>query len=166
MTLAAGLVPTSALAALMKAPARTLSLYNLHTGESLKTVYWEKDRYVSEGLSEINHLMRDYRLNLIKPIDLRLLDLLNALNSVLDTQQPFALISGYRSSATNAMLHARSQGVAAHSLHIDGMAADIRVPGRSLDSLRRAAVALRCGGVGYYSQSDFVHVDVGRVRYW
>ncbi len=80
--------------------------------------------------------------------------------------QPFHVISGYRSPRTNAMLHAKSNGVATHSLHIVGKAIDIRLPGRALPDLRDAALALRRGGVGYYPKSDFVHVDTGRVRRW
>jgi uncharacterized protein YcbK (DUF882 family) len=159
-------LPTSAIAAMRVRRERSLSFYNLHTGESLKTVYYADGRYLPEGLNAINYLMRDFRLNLVKPIDPRLLDLLHSLNFVMDTSAPFNLISGYRSPQTNAMLHAHSEGVAVHSLHIDGRAADIRVPGRSLGYLRRAAIALRGGGVGYYPASDFVHVDTGRVRYW
>jgi uncharacterized protein YcbK (DUF882 family) len=95
-----------------------------------------------------------------------LLDLLERLHRELGSREPFHIISGYRTAATNAMLQARSEGVARHSLHVEGMAADIRVPGRSLAVLRRAATSLQGGGVGYYPRSDFVHVDVGRVRYW
>lgn len=166
MTLAGAAIPGRALAALRIARERSLSFYNLHTGESLKTVYFADGGYVPDGLREINHLMRDFRLDLIKPIDPRLLDLLHAINLMMDTRSPFDLISGYRSPQTNAMLHAHSEGVAVHSLHVDGMAADVRVPGRSLTNLRRAAMAIRGGGVGYYPASEFVHVDTGRVRYW
>jgi len=145
---------------------RTLRFYNLHTGERLSTVYWERGGYIEAALGEINYILRDFRANQIKPIDRRLLDLLCALNQRLDTSQPFDVISGYRTPATNAMLAARSEGVAAHSLHMVGQAIDIRVPGRGLHDLRRAASSLKLGGVGYYPASDFVHVDVGRVRYW
>jgi len=166
LTIAGAAIPGSALAALRIARERSLSFYNLHTGESLKTVYFADGRYLPEGLSAINYLMRDFRLDLVKPIDPRLLDLLHAINLAMETRAPFDLISGYRSPQTNAMLHANNEGVAVHSLHIDGMAADIRVPGRSLASLRRTAIAMHGGGVGYYPASEFVHVDSGRVRYW
>ena len=145
---------------------RTLSFYNLHTGESLKTVYWAEGKYIAESLSDINHVLRDFRNNEIKPIDLTLLDLLHAITLQLDTSKPVQLISGYRSPSTNALLHARSSGVARHSLHMDGMAADIRIPGHDLRELHKFAVAMRGGGVGYYPKSDFVHMDVGPVRYW
>lgn len=147
-------------------PERTLSFYNLNTGESLKTVYWAEGKYIPESLSDINHLLRDFRNNEIKPIDLTLLNLLHAITLQLDTSKPVQLISGYRSPSTNALLRARSSGVARHSLHMDGMAADIRIPGHDLRDLHKFAVAMHGGGVGYYPQSDFVHVDVGPVRYW
>ena len=147
-------------------PERTLSFYNPHTGENLKTAYWAEGEYIPESLSDINHLLRDFRNDEIKPIDLGLLDLLYAITLRLGTSKPIQLVSGYRSPSTNALLHARSSGVAKHSLHMDGMAADIRIPGHDLRELHKVAVAMHGGGVGYYSQSDFVHVDVGHVRYW
>jgi uncharacterized protein YcbK (DUF882 family) len=94
------------------------------------------------------------------------LDLLFALRTELATNQPLHIISGYRSPKTNAFLQANSSGVVENSLHLVGKAIDIRTPGKSLSVLRKAAVALKGGGVGYYPKSDFVHVDVGRIRYW
>ena len=160
------LLPRAAMAADFWSRDRSLSFYNLHTGESLKTVYYAENRYVPEGLQAINYVMRDFRLNLEVNMDRRLLDLLYALHYELDTTAPFDLISGYRSPQTNAMLHAHSEAVATNSLHMYGMAADICVPGRYLANVHRAAAALRAGGVGYYPRSGFVHVDCGRVRYW
>lgn len=145
---------------------RSLALYNTHTGEGLKTVYWSEGEYIAESLGAINHILRDHRTDEIKDIDARLLDLLFALRSELEISQPFHVISGYRSAETNALLHAQSSGVAENSLHLLGQAIDIRAPGRALPVLRRAAIALKGGGVGYYPKSDFVHVDVGRVRSW
>ena len=147
-------------------PERSLAFHNLHTGESLKTVYWTDGSYVPASLAEINYLLRDFRNGEVKAIHPDLLDLLHAIAGRLGTSKPIQLISGYRSPVTNAMLHARSDGVAVHSLHIDGMASDIRIPGHDLRELHQAALALRGGGVGYYPESDFVHVDVGRVRRW
>ena len=145
---------------------RFLAFYNTHTGEQLKTVYWVQGQYLSESLTEINYILRDHRTDQIKSIDKQLLDLLFALRTELNTSQPFHIISGYRSPQTNAFLHANSSGVAEKSLHLTGKAIDIRTPKRSLSALRKAAVALKGGGVGYYPKSDFVHIDVGRVRYW
>ncbi len=162
------LVPGAAFAALRVPypPDRSLRFYNLHTGESLNTVYCENGRYIPGALSQVNYILRDFRANEIKAIDPRLLDLLYSLNRRLYTQQPFEIISGYRSPATNAMLAARSEGVARHSLHIEGKAADIRVPDRGLREVWRAAMDMWSGGVGFYPRSDFVHVDVGRPRFW
>jgi len=147
-------------------PERELKFYNLHTGESLNALYCDKGCYIDGALKEINYILRDFRANEIKPIDPRLLDLLYTINRRLYTAEPFDIISGYRSPATNAMLAARSEGVARHSMHIEGKAADIRVPGRTLGEVWRAAIGLWSGGVGFYPRSDFVHVDVGRVRFW
>jgi uncharacterized protein YcbK (DUF882 family) len=145
---------------------RALAVDNIHTGEKIRTVYYEDGQYVPGALQEINYFFRDYRANEIKVIDPRLLDLLHSIHQTLDSSKPFNLISGYRSPATNAMLAARSEGVARHSMHIEGRAADINVPDRQLSILQRVALALQFGGVGYYPQSDFVHVDTGRVRQW
>ena len=146
--------------------ARALAFRNIHTGESIRAEYWVDGRYVPDALSEIDWLLRDYRTDEVREIDRGLLDLLGLLRYALDTPEPFEVISGYRSPATNAMLAATTSGVVRSSLHVAGMAIDIRVPGRSLAALRAAARALGKGGVGYYPTSNFVHVDVGRVRQW
>jgi uncharacterized protein YcbK (DUF882 family) len=148
------------------APERSLTFYNLHTSERLNTVYWAEGAYIPEALQAINYHLRDYRTGEIREIDRRLLDVLCELRRKLETTAQIELISGYRSPSTNAMLHGKSPGVAEHSLHIEGMAADIRIPGRNLSLLRKAAVSMKAGGVGYYPASQFVHVDVGRVRTW
>ena len=148
------------------AEARVLALRSLHTGEFVRATYWAAGRYVRDGLAEIDRLLRDHRSNAVHPIDRGLLDVLGALSERLETREPFEVISGYRSPATNARLVATTSGVAVGSLHVAGMAVDIRVPGRPLGAVRDAAKTLRAGGVGYYPDSDFVHVDVGRVRYW
>jgi uncharacterized protein YcbK (DUF882 family) len=146
-------------------PERALSFHNLHTAEKLKVAYWAEGDYVPESLTAINQVLRDHRTGSVHEIDRRLLDLLWQVRSKLDTTQPFEIISGYRSPQTNAMLRGQSNGVATHSLHMDGMAADIKVQGRSLELIRNVALSLKSGGVGYYP-SQFVHVDVGRVRKW
>ena len=157
--------PSLALADLGK-NARALALSNLHTGEHMTIDYWENGTYVPDALATINHLLRDYRNNEVHVIEPRLLDLLTLLHARLESGAPFEVISGYRSPATNAILHAESHGVAAKSLHMQGMAIDIRLADRALDVLHATARNMRLGGVGYYPASDFVHVDVGRVRYW
>jgi len=145
---------------------RALSFYNFHTGESLKTVYFDKGEYVQDALGEVNHFFRDFRANEVMAIAPGLLDLLYRIHAALDTSQPFNLISGYRSAATNAWLAGRSEGIARHSLHMYGMASDINVQGRSLALLQAVALSMQGGGVGYYPRSNFVHVDIGRMRRW
>lgn len=152
-------------AAPVKSP-RALSFYNLHTSERLKTTYWAEGQYIPESLEGINRLFRDHRNGQVYKIDPQLLDTLHELRTKLESTEPFELISGYRSSATNSVLRSQGHGVAENSLHTKGMAADIRIPGRSLILLRKAALSLKAGGVGYYPESQFVHVDVGRVRTW
>jgi uncharacterized protein YcbK (DUF882 family) len=171
---AATLVPSRAHAATraatgFKTPERVLSFFNTHTGERLKTAYCTGGAYQADALRDLNYILRDFRANEIKPIDPRLFDLLNELGGTLETDQPFHIISGYRSPHTNAMLRERGgavTGVASHSLHMVGQAIDIRVPGVKLENLRNAAKSLKIGGVGFYPDLNFVHVDVGRVRYW
>lgn len=148
------------------ASTRSLSFDNLHTGEKLHAVYWRNGEYVPGGLEQINYILRDYRRDEVKPIDPNLLDLLIALRTRLHTSEPYEVISGYRSPVTNAMLHSTTEGVAMHSMHVEGKAIDIHVPGRGLRTLRLAALSLHRGGVGYYPHSNFVHVDTGRVRWW
>jgi len=145
---------------------RALAFENLHTGEKLATVYFADGRYLPEAMRHINWLLRDFRTEQVHAIDPRLLDLLADLHGHLETRQPFHVISGYRSPQTNAMLASLGDGVAQNSLHMEGMAIDIRVPGRGLRHVRAAALALRRGGVGYYPHSDFVHVDTGPIRTW
>lgn len=146
---------------------RSIAFENLHTGERLNTIYWADGAYQPDALRDVARVLRDHRNNEVHPIDAGLLDLLSALTAKLDkTGCCYKVISGYRSPRTNAMLASLSSGVAHHSLHTQGMAIDIRVAGVGLVGLRDAAKSLRGGGVGFYPRSDFVHVDVGRVRYW
>jgi uncharacterized protein YcbK (DUF882 family) len=148
-----------------RSPKR-LSFLNTHTDEKLSTVYWESGEYLPSAIEDINYILRDHRTDEVLPIDPDLLDLLHALRVRLRTRQPFYVISGYRSRQTNALLSSQSDGVARNSLHVLGKAIDIRVPGRRLPELRKAALSLKRGGVGYYPRYDFIHVDVGRVRSW
>jgi uncharacterized protein YcbK (DUF882 family) len=166
---AAALVPGRAQAAATKRPERILSFFHTHTGERLKIAYCCDGAYQPEALAQLNHLLRDFRADQQKPIDPQLFDLLHELGGVLETDQPYHIISGYRSPTTNAMLRDRGgahTGVASNSLHMVGKAMDIRLPGVKLDHLRSAAASLKLGGVGFYPSSNFVHVDTGRVRYW
>ncbi len=145
---------------------RTIAFQNLHTGEKLKTVYWAEGDYISDSLKDIERILRDHRTGDRHPIDPHLLDILTAVQHKTDTNKPFQIISGYRSPKTNNMLNSTSSGVAKRSLHMLGKAIDVRIPGYDLRQLRRAALSLKAGGVGYYPKSDFVHLDTGRVRHW
>jgi len=145
---------------------RVLSFENLHTGEKLRTAYWTNGAHVADASRAIDRVLRDHRTGDVAAISPRLLDVLYLLRTSMRTDAPFEVISGYRSPHTNAVLARASGGVAPNSLHTRGMAIDIRLPGCSLADLREKAMALKAGGVGYYAKSGFVHVDVGRVRYW
>lgn len=164
--LALASTPVKALAAVSGRAERALSFYNLHTGESLKRPYRFGDAYIPSALAEIDTVLRDFRTDEVKHIDPALLDFLYDLRAVLGSDQPFQVISGYRSPKTNAMLAKKSGGVAKKSFHMKGMAIDVRLPDRDLVKLRQAAMELQLGGVGYYPKSNFVHLDTGRVRSW
>jgi uncharacterized protein YcbK (DUF882 family) len=161
-----GALPLSSLAHAAVSGERRLSFYNLHTGESLATTYWADGRYIPSSAAEIDFIFRDFRTGDVKNIDFRLLDLLHDLRRTMESDEAFHVISGFRSPKTNKMLTQKSNAVAKKSLHMLGMAADVRLPGRALDDLRQAALSLKLGGVGYYPKSNFIHVDVGRVRFW
>ena len=145
---------------------RRLRLHALNTGEQADLAYWVRGKYVPESIAEINRILRDHRTDQVAAIDTRLLDLLHRVSVMVGTSQPFEVISGYRSPASNLMLVENTSGVAKHSLHTEGRAIDLRIPGIPLADLHRTGLALRRGGVGYYPDSNFVHLDVGRVRAW
>jgi len=144
-----------------------LRLFHTHTGEKLDVVYRNGDSYVPDGLTALDHFLRDYRNGEVHHYDPRLFDLLYEL---LDSAgRPGAwinIVCGYRNPQTNSYLRSHGHGVARHSLHMQAMAIDIRLPGTSTAKLRDLALSLHEGGVGYYPASDFIHVDVGRVRHW
>ena len=146
--------------------ARTLSFFHMHTHEHLEVVYRSAGRYDPRALERIDHILRDHRTGEVKPIDKDLLELLYNLCRRLDTEEPFHVISGYRSPKTNERLRAQGRGVASTSLHLQGKAVDILVPGCDLAVLRDAAMEAQAGGVGYYPVPGFVHVDVGPIRSW
>jgi uncharacterized protein YcbK (DUF882 family) len=145
---------------------RILRLYNTHTGEKLKTTFWAEGEFIPDAMKDINKVLRDHRSNKIAQMDPELLLLLTQLNEKLENDRELHIISGYRSPESNAKLHAASGGVARRSLHMDAKAIDIRLPGKDLKNLHKAAMSLKGGGVGYYASSQFVHMDTGRVRYW
>lgn len=149
------------------APARDLAMNHLHTHERIEVVYAVGDSYLPDALGSLDHFLRDHYSGAVGRIDPRLHDLLHSVRQVLGTERPFHVISGYRAPETNAHLKAtRGGGVATRSLHMDGRAIDVRIPGISLEDLRDAALSLQAGGVGYYPREQFVHIDTGRVRRW
>lgn len=162
----ATLLAPSVWASKHRAPERSLALRNLHTGETLKTTFWADGRYLPGELKAIDQVLRDHRSGDVHRMDSHLLDVLYLLQQSVGIAGPFHIISGYRSPASNEKLRSKSSGVAKRSLHMQGKAVDIRLPGCKLDRLRNAALALKAGGVGYYAKSDFIHVDTGRVRRW
>ncbi len=145
---------------------RRVKMYNGRTGESIDTVYWVDGKYIREALNEINVFMRDWRTGEVIGIDPRMVDVAAASSRLLQTNEPYMMLSGYRSPRTNAMLRRQSGGVAQNSLHLTGKAADLRLKSRSVGQMYQAAVACRAGGVGRYSRSNFVHMDCGPVRTW
>ncbi|WP_428607436.1 YcbK family protein [Sedimenticola sp.] len=163
---AATFVLPDAFASINKHPERRLTLHHLHTGERSRITYWADGSYDRQGLKEINHLLRDHRTGDQHTMDPHLFDLLYSIQDRIGCRGEFQIISGYRSPKTNRMLRKNSSGVAKHSLHMDGKALDIRLAGCDLKHLHRVAKSLKAGGVGLYAQSNFVHVDTGRVRYW
>jgi uncharacterized protein YcbK (DUF882 family) len=166
IVVAALCAPAIARASLVSAHEKSLKLFNTHTGETLSSVFWAEGQFLPDALNEINRLLRDHRSNTIMPIDPNLLTLLEQVSAQVGQAQTLHVISGYRSPETNQGLADRSNGVARHSLHLEGKAIDIRVPGRDLASVRKVAMGLRGGGVGFYPASQFVHIDTGRVRIW
>ena len=163
----AGLVTQPALAGLASPMReRVLTLYNTHTSERAQATYWADGEYVETEIARLNRLLRDHRSGRVFAIEHRLFDTLYDLQALTGARTDFHVISGYRSPATNAMLRRQHSGIARESLHTHGKAIDIRLPGHELRDLQRAALALRAGGVGYYPQSDFIHLDTGRVRNW
>jgi uncharacterized protein YcbK (DUF882 family) len=163
---AASSLPAPAVRTKAAADVKRLFLHNLHTGDTIKTVYWENGAYLDGALAEARHALRDWRNDQQHDMDPKLFDVLHDLGAKLEVDRPFQIISGYRSPASNAAMHAASSGVAKNSLHMQGMASDIRVEGVELAHLRKAALSLGRGGVGFYPVSNFVHVDTGRVRQW
>lgn len=145
---------------------RSLSLVHRHTDERLTTVYYSNGRYLPGALDELNWLLRDFRSDEVKEIDPRLFDLLFTVQQQLEIGQPYEIYSAYRTPETNALLRREGWGVARNSLHMQGMAIDIAIPGCESRHIANCAFELQRGGVGYYGRANFVHLDVGEVRTW
>lgn len=145
---------------------RRFKAYSGRTGEHIDVIYWVDGRYVRPALREINWFMRDWRQDKAVKMDRDAIDIMAAAHKMLDVDEPYTLLSGYRTPQTNAMLRRRSGGVAKNSLHMKGKAADLRLRSRSVSQMARAATKINAGGVGRYSRSNFVHMDSGTVRTW
>ncbi|MEA3640427.1 MAG: DUF882 domain-containing protein [Lamprobacter sp.] len=146
---------------------RVLSLHHLHTDEHLTLTYRKGDHYQRSALARLNQFLRDFRTGDVATIDPQLFDLLFDIKQSLGHEDAvFEIVSGYRSPKTNAMLSRTSRGVAKRSLHMSGKAIDIRLSDMPTRSIRDAALRLAKGGVGFYSRSNFVHLDTGTVRQW
>lgn len=159
-------VATPALAVPRLNGLRALSFHNLHTDERLHVDYWRDGNYDRKALGKINHVLRDHYSGDVYPMNVRLMDLLYDLQHRLGNSGAIEIISGYRSPKTNLHLAHLSGGVAHNSYHMRGMAIDLRMNGTSLTKIHKTAMTMRRGGVGFYPDSQFVHVDVGPVRTW
>jgi len=170
LALLGGLMGLGKSASAMVSPAmdhsRFLSLYSVQTGEKVEQAFWSGGNFLPDGLTRINHLLRDSRTNEVKAIDPELLQMLFDLARKLDVPPKYHVISGYRSPATNSRLRKKSNNVAKKSFHLQGKAVDIRMPGVVLKDLHAAALDLKHGGVGFYPGPDFIHLDVGPTRTW
>lgn len=143
-----------------------ISFRHARTGESFSGVYRVGDKYLPEAFERLSYVMRDFRTNEVFPMDPRVIDILSVIQRKMGTSESYETLSGYRSPKTNSMLKHETRGVASNSFHMYGQAVDIRMQNYSTDNLRRAALSLKAGGVGYYPRSNFIHVDTGKVRTW
>jgi uncharacterized protein YcbK (DUF882 family) len=172
--LMSGFVAVAAAPVYAKAPGlirkagdiRRVHLVSPRTGETINTVYWVDGEYIPEAMNEISFFMRDWRENMLKPFDPHTVDIMAAAHNKLGTEEPYLVISGYRSKATNDMLRRTRRGVATNSYHIKAMAVDLRLRSRNVAEICGAARSCDAGGVGRYTRANFVHMDSGPVRTW
>ncbi|NIY73380.1 DUF882 domain-containing protein [Marivivens donghaensis] len=145
---------------------RRIKMYSGRTGEKVDMIYWVEGEYIREAVDQVTYFMRDWRNGQTKNVDTRTIDIMAAVHNMLETDEPYMMLSGYRSPETNAMLRSRSSGVAKNSLHMQAQAADLRLQSRSITQMASAAQSCQAGGVGTYRGSNFVHMDCGGVRAW
>ncbi len=160
------MVASNVYGALIVPGERSLSLYNQHTGESVKATYWAEGEFIADELAAINHVLRDHRTNEVIDIDAALLDQLHLLQAKVGGNGRYEIISAYRSPRSNAKLYQTTEGVSRNSYHMFGRAIDVRLPGTQLQHLHAAALDMVAGGVGHYPESRFIHLDSGEVRHW
>lgn len=161
----AGGAPALAQAVTGGAPRR-LSIQRVQTGETFDDVYWKDGRYDREALRRLDWVFRDPSLDEATPMDPRLFDVLHTMARLLDAAEAFQVVSGYRAPETNAARARASRRVSRVSLHMSGMAADVRLPGRDSTAMARLAAEMQVGGVGLYRRDGFVHLDCGPARRW
>lgn len=167
LAFSAGKLPAESRPAPTSPEQYRLRLYHLHTGEHIDVVYRIGDRYVPAAVAQLDHFLRDHRTGDVKDYDVKEFDLLHDLMARLgDPDGQIDIVCGYRTPWSNNYLREHGHGVALHSQHMAAKAIDIRIPGIPTAEVRDAALALHRGGVGYYAESNFVHVDVGPVRRW
>lgn len=145
---------------------KSLRLFHTHTKKSIEVTYFRDGDYDPEGLKSLNHFLGDFRTGDVVEMDCRLFDILHLIQQTTGSSGTFEIISAYRSRNTNEMLRSKSTGVAKNSLHVHGQAMDVRLTDVDTNQLRDIARSLEMGGVGFYLKSNFIHIDVGRVRYW
>ncbi|HEX2338275.1 MAG TPA: DUF882 domain-containing protein, partial [Hyphomicrobiaceae bacterium] len=147
---------------------RTISLYNIHSKETLTIQYMKAGKYLPEAMEKVNWMLRDWRKDEATRMDPDLIDLMWEIHNELGSAEPIHIISGYRSKGTNEMLRRTVGGQASQSRHILGQAADVHFPDVPIKKLRYSALIRERGGVGYYPTSaiPFVHIDTDRVRAW
>lgn len=165
LQVAAGIMlasPFESFASIAKEP---LNFYHTHTGENLRINY-SREGFKPVTLKKFNNFLRDFRTGDIHPIDPALLDILYSIQRETGCRGVIEIISAYRSPETNKRLRSNSVHVAAKSLHMKGQALDVRLRDLATSELRDVAISLGKGGVGYYAQSDFVHIDTGKFRIW
>ncbi len=168
---ASSIVPVKASAAIFSrgsqfGGARKITFRNSHTGETFSGVYRVGDKYLPDAFDRINIVLRDFRSNELFPIDPRVIDIIYSVHELSGRTEPYEILSGYRCPKTNAGLRSNSEGVAKNSLHMTGQAIDLRMPNFDTSQIKKLAVSLKAGGVGYYPKSNFVHMDSGDVRTW
>ncbi len=151
---------------ILEQPVRKLLMRNSHTREAVAVTYWKKGKYDKRALHQLNYVLRDHRAGQAVHLDPKLFDLLHSMQARLKKFSPIEIVSGYRSPATNRWLAKFQPGVAKHSYHMHGMAIDLRMPHVPISHLHNAAMSMKAGGVGYYPDSDFIHVDTGPLRTW
>ncbi|MDD2464011.1 MAG: DUF882 domain-containing protein [Desulfobulbus sp.] len=148
------------------AKKRTISLFHVRAQKELTLTYATGNSYNPKALAKINSFLRDYQTGQIHQMDPKLLDILWVVQQEMGCKGSYKVVSAFRSPQTNRKLRLTKSGVAGHSLHMQGQAIDISLPGAHLNQVRQCAIAMQTGGVGYYPQSDFVHLDSGMYRTW